>query len=69
MDLMVKSTEYEEQEKQTEKDISKWKEKYKMLMQYKKEEEVNFRPKFEELIRIEEKRARLKAMLSKVKNN
>ena len=66
---MVKSTEYEEQEKQTEKDISKWKEKYKMLMQYKKEEEVNFRPKFEELIRIEEKRARLKAMLSKVKNN
>ena len=54
---------------QTENEIKKWKEKYRMLRQYKREEERNFKEKFEYLMDVEENRCHIKSSLNQLKNN
>jgi len=44
----------------TKKELYKWKDKYKMLQQYKKEEDFNFKKKFELLVDSEESRFKFK---------
>jgi hypothetical protein len=42
------------------KEINKWKEKHKLISTYKKEEDVNFKKKFDLLNQMEENRFKMK---------
>ena len=46
------------------KEINKQKEKYKVLDKYKKEEELNFKSKFDLLVTAEENRFKMKVDLN-----
>jgi hypothetical protein len=67
LDSLTKDTEYEEQMEILSRDINKWKNKYKLLTTYEKEEENNFKAKFEMLISVEESRARIKGSIIQTK--
>lgn len=67
--MMTQASEYEDQIQQYTKQINKWKDKYKMLTNYKKEEELNFKRKFDQLNTVEENRFKIKETIIGVKNN
>lgn len=45
--MLDDDTEFGKQMEQITKELTKWKDKYKMLAQYKKEEDANFKSKFD----------------------
>jgi len=50
-----------------QREITKWKSKHKLLSTYNKEEEVNFKEKFDLLINVEESRAKIKETIIKMR--
>jgi Holliday junction resolvase RusA-like endonuclease len=51
------------------KEIGKWKEKHKMLTQYKQEADLNFKDKFQHMIQMEEERFKIKETINLIKYN
>ena len=49
------------------KELTKQKEKYKMLTKYKKEEDENFKIKFQQLVSVEEERHKIKENINSAK--
>jgi hypothetical protein len=49
------------------RELRKWKEKYKMLRTYKNEEDMAFKSKFDYLNEVEDERTKLKSMISAIK--
>lgn len=49
------------------KELNKWKEKYRVLDKYKREEESNFKMKFDMLVNAEENRFKMKESINQLK--
>lgn len=67
LSLLTKDTEYEEQISSITQEIGKWKQKYKVLEKYKREEEINFKSKFDSLMNAEENRFKMKMSVNQLK--
>lgn len=65
--MLDKGSEIEEQEEIVKREISKQKQMYKMLTKHKKEEDENFKSKFQLLVVAEETRAKLKEDIQNAK--
>lgn len=53
---------------QVTKQVNKWKDKHKLLSQHKKEEDLNFKTKFDLLISVEESRSKIKGDINLLRN-
>lgn len=62
------NAEYTEQTEELSNEIKKWKSKYKLMQQYSREEEQNFRGKFDLLNQVNENRFRMKEMIIEAKH-
>lgn len=67
LQILTKDTEYEEQIEGLQREINKWKDKNKLLTNYQKEEDENFKKKFDLLINVGENRSKIKETIIQVK--
>eukprot|EP00347_Sterkiella_histriomuscorum_P006242 403353520 len=67
LETLNNDTEYGKQIEESSKELQKWKDKYKMLQQYKKEEDQAFKSKFDYLMQVEDEKNKLKEKISLLK--
>ncbi|CDW90786.1 UNKNOWN [Stylonychia lemnae] len=66
LQMLNEDTEFGHQMDQINRELAKWKDKHKMLAQYKKEEDMNFKSKFDHLMKVEQERSRIKEAISMI---
>lgn len=67
--MLTQDAEYEEQANQLKRELDKWKDKHQMLAQYKKEEDLAFKQKFEQFVDVNQERHKIKETIIQVKYN